>query len=118
MFLHACLVYPCIYTLLLGVCLSEHAYLVRRVAVGKRLTFPHSWGHLGHAPGVENKMYEDGRRVGAVKRECERWRTGKNRAREGEMKTPGASNCGGIPDRCYWRGNPLWSISLQGSCSL
>lgn len=36
---------------LLCVCLSERAYLVRRVEVGKRLTFPHSWGHLGHARG-------------------------------------------------------------------
>lgn len=42
----------------------------------------------------------------------------KNRAREREMKTPGGPNCGGIPDRCYCRGNPLSSISLQGSCSL
>lgn len=39
------------YTLLLCVCLSERAYLVRRVVGGKRLTFPHSWGHLGHARG-------------------------------------------------------------------
>ena len=29
----------------------ERACLVRRVVGGKRLTFPHSWGHLGHAPG-------------------------------------------------------------------
>lgn len=38
--------------------------------------------------------------------------------REREIKMPGAPDCGGVPDRCYWRGNPLSSISSQGSCSL
>lgn len=40
--------------LLFCVCMCvfcECAYLVRRVVGGKRLTFPHSWGHLGHARG-------------------------------------------------------------------
>lgn len=30
---------------------ASTVYLARRVAGGKRLTFPHSWGHLGHARG-------------------------------------------------------------------
>lgn len=42
-----CLVYP----LVLCVCLSKHVYWVKRVVGGKRLTFPDSWGHLGHARG-------------------------------------------------------------------
>lgn len=40
-----------VYALVLCVCLCECAYLVRRVVGGKRLTFPHSWGLLGHARG-------------------------------------------------------------------
>lgn len=47
-------VYLCtsvVYTLVLYACLWERAYLVRRVVGGKCLTFPHSWGHLGHARG-------------------------------------------------------------------
>lgn len=36
---------------LLPVCWGEHAYLVRRLAGGKRLTFPHSCDRPGHAPG-------------------------------------------------------------------
>lgn len=41
-------VFVCVlYTHVHCVLLSESAYLVG----GKRLTFPHSWGHLGHARG-------------------------------------------------------------------
>lgn len=31
-----------------------------------------------------------------------------------EGKKPGAADCGGIAERCYWRGSPLSSLSFAG----
>lgn len=50
---NVCLCTHVLYALVFSVCLHEYAYLVRKMTGGKRLTFPHSRGHLGHARGLK-----------------------------------------------------------------